>query len=290
MEDVEELKTVTRTIKYVDKATGKEIAPRSEVSVTLTRKNTKNKVTGVITEGAWSSQTIEEVTSPKVENYDSPDKAVVEALTVNGNTSDSEVIVNYPQGTEETEETKTVTRTIKYVDKVTGEEIAPRSEVSVTLTRKNSKNKVTGVITEGAWSSQTIEEVTSPKVEGYSIVNNKQTTIPKLLVTSDSEDAEVSVPYRRVKSTFVDEDGKEVSPEELGRISEKHIEGYQQVSTKILENGDVVNVYRKVINSNSEPMKELPNTGTNSEFLLYGIAASAVLLGLGLLLRKKITE
>lgn len=36
--------------------------------------------------------------------------------------------------------------------------------------------------------------------------------------------------------------------------------------------------------------KELPNTGTNSEFLLYGIAASAVLLGLGLLLRKKITE
>ena len=315
-EEAEETKTVTRTIKYVDKVTGEEIAPRSEISVTLTRKNTKNKATGVITEGTWSTQTIEEVTSPKVENYDAPDKAVVEALTVNGNTSDSEVIVNYTQGTEETEETKTVTRTIKYVDKVTGEEIAPRSEVSVTLTRKISKNKVTGVITEGTWSSQTIEEVTSPKVEGYSIVDNKQTTIPKLLVTSDSEDTEVSVPYHRVKSTFVDEDGKEVSPEELGRISEKHIEGYKQVSTKTLENGDVVNVYRKVINSNSEPKKELPNTGTNSEpkkelpntgtnsepkkelpntgthseFLLYGIAASAVLLGLGLLLRKKITE
>ena len=52
-EDVKETKTVTRTIKYVDKANEtKEVADSVTQTVTLTRTNKRNKVTGEVTEGA----------------------------------------------------------------------------------------------------------------------------------------------------------------------------------------------------------------------------------------------
>ncbi|WP_419991757.1 mucin-binding protein, partial [Streptococcus mitis] len=116
-EDVTETKTITRTIKYVD-ATDEttEVATPVTQTVELTRTNKRNKVTGEVTEGAWSTGTWGSQTSPKVTNYDAPDKATVAEATVTSTTDNTTVVVKYPQSIADEIERKTVTRTIKYVD------------------------------------------------------------------------------------------------------------------------------------------------------------------------------
>ena len=85
---------------------------------------------------------------------------------------------------EETE-TKTVTRTIKYVDASDeSKEVSARVTQTVTLERKQGTNEWT----TGKWEAQT-----SPKVEGYSDPN--QPTVDAKEVTSSTEDEEVLVYY-----------------------------------------------------------------------------------------------
>ena len=194
-EDVKETKTVTRTIKYVDKANEtKEVASPVTQTVELTRTNKRNKVTGEVTEGAWSTGTWATQVSPTVTNYDAPDKATVAEATVMSTTTDTTEVVKYPQATEDVTETKTITRTIKYVD-ATDEttEVASPVTQTVELTRTNKRNKVTGKVTEGTWSTGNWEAKTSPSVENYDAPD--KATVAEATVTSTTTDTTEVVKY-----------------------------------------------------------------------------------------------
>ena len=194
-EDVKETKTVTRTIKYVDKANEtKEVADSVTQTVELTRTNKRNKVTGEVTEGAWSTGNWESKASPSVENYDAPDTESVAEATVTSTTDNTTVVVKYPQAIEDVKETKTVTRTIKYVD-ATDEttEVASPVTQTVELTRTNKRNKVTGEVTEGDWSTGTWGSQTSPTVTNYDAPDTE--SVAEATVTSTTTDTTEVVKY-----------------------------------------------------------------------------------------------
>ncbi|WP_425086512.1 mucin-binding protein, partial [Streptococcus pseudopneumoniae] len=195
IEDVQESKTVTRTIKYVD-ATDEtiEVATPVTQTVTLTRTNKRNKVTGEETAGDWSTGTWGSQDSPTVTNYDAPDKATVAEATVTSTTTDTTEVVKYPQATEDVKESKTVTRTIKYVD-ATDEtiEVATPVTQTVTLTRTNKRNKVTGKVTAGDWSTGTWGSQDSPTVTNYDAPD--KATVAETAVTSTTTDTTEVVKY-----------------------------------------------------------------------------------------------
>ncbi len=194
-EDVQESKTVTRTIKYVDKANEtKEVATPVTQSVTLTRTNKRNKVTKVVTAGDWSTGTWGSQDSPTVTNYDAPDKATVAEATVTSTTTDTTEVVKYPQATEDVKESRTVTRTIKYVDKANEtKEVATPVTQSVTLTRTNKRNKVTKVVTAGDWSTGTWGSQDSLTVTNYDAPD--KATVAETAVTSTTTDTTEVVKY-----------------------------------------------------------------------------------------------
>lgn len=94
-------------------------------------------------------------------------------------------------------------------------------------------------------------------------------------------------------TTFVDENGNPIVPNENGEVPAKDIPGYELVRTEKDTNGNVRHIYRKVVTPKEDvkstpapqekvTRQELPNTGTGSEFEIFGAAASAILAGLGL--------
>ncbi|MEN2180947.1 mucin-binding protein, partial [Streptococcus pneumoniae] len=58
-------------------------------------------------------------------------------------------------------ETKTITRIIHYVDKVTNQNVKEDVVQPVTLSRTKTENKVTGVVTYGEWTTGNWDEVIS---------------------------------------------------------------------------------------------------------------------------------
>ena len=100
-------------------------------------------------------------------------------------------------------------------------------------------------------------------------------------------------PETSIITTFVDENGNPILPKENGEVPAKEIPGYELVRTEKDENGNVRHIYRKVVTPKEDvkstpapqekvTRQELPNTGTGSEFEIFGAAASAILAGLGL--------
>lgn len=64
-------------------------------------------------------------------------------------------------------ETKTITRIIHYVDKVTNQNVKEDVVQPVTLSRTKTENKVTGVVTYGEWTTGNWDEVISGKIDKY---------------------------------------------------------------------------------------------------------------------------
>ena len=113
--------------------------------------------------------------------------------------------------------------------------------------------------------------------------------------TTTDKDGNVTHVYRKVVKTttsFVDESGKPVSPNEEGNQPKKNIPGYEFVKTTTDKDGNVTHVYRKVVpaapkQEQSKPAKELPNTGTEDHSSLAALGLLGVLSGFGLVARKK---
>lgn len=192
-----ETKTITRTIHYVDKVTNQNVKEDVVQPVTLSRTKIENKVTGVVTYGEWTTGNWDEKASPSVENYGPAETATVSSATVTSASTDETVVVKYPQATEDIKESKTVTRTIKYVD-ATDETTEVGSPVTQTveLTRTNKRNKVTKVVTEGEWTTGNWDEVVSPEIENYG-----KPDLPKVSnaeVTADSKGTTILVRYDRL--------------------------------------------------------------------------------------------
>ena len=99
----------------------------------------------------------------------------------------------------------------------------------------------------------------------------------------------------KVLITDVDEKGELIIPDENGTHPSKSLEGYEIVRTEKGEKGNVRHVYRKVAKQTpASPAKvarqELPQTGTGSEFAIFGAAATAILAGLGMVAPTKKDE
>ncbi len=189
-----ETKTITRTIHYVDKVTNQNVKEDVVQPVTLSRTKIENKVTGVVTYGEWTTGNWDEKASPSVENYGPAETATVSSATVTSASTDETVVVKYPQATEDVTETKTVTRTIKYVD-ATDEttEVASPVTQTVELTRTNKRNKVTGEETAGDWSTGTWGSQDSPTVTNYDAPD--KATVAETAVTSTTTDTTEVVKY-----------------------------------------------------------------------------------------------
>ena len=97
----------------------------------------------------------------------------------------------------------------------------------------------------------------------------------------------VTTPEISIITTFIDENGNPIVPNENGEVPAKDIPGYELLRTEKDANGNVRHIYRKVATPTPAPQEkvarqELPNTGTGNEFAIFGAAATAILSGLGL--------
>ena len=137
-------------------------------------------------------------------------------------------------------------------------------------------------------------EFISPKEDGEQ--PSKELSGYELVKTEKDENGNVRHVYRKVTTptpetsiitTFIDENGNSIVPNENGEVPAKDIPGYELVRTEKDANGNVRHIYRKVATSTPAPQEkvarqELPNTGTGNEFAIFGAAATAILSGLGL--------
>ena len=195
---------LTRTINYVDVA-GQTVAESKVQTVKITQNN----------DGSWPSEHFAEVPSPQIAGM-LPTLTNFPDVVATEKTTDSVVNVIYytPQLDSGIHDySKTVTRTIKYVD-ANGSKVADDVVQTVTLTKRNN----------GEWSAAKFDAVNSPVLSG------KTTTVKAVAgaaVTPDSTDSTVVVTYqdaqlgggihdysktftRTIK--FVDATGAEVAP------------------------------------------------------------------------------
>ena len=112
----------------------------------------------------------------------------------------------------------------------------------------------------------------------------------------------VTTPETSIITTFVDENGNPILPNENGEVPAKDITGYELVRTEKDANGNVRHVYRKIQETiqeqpvqqisekEAEAKQELPNTGTEANASLAALGLLGALGGFGLLARKKKEE
>ena len=124
---------------------------------------------------------------------------------VEGVINSEEITVTYVYDTlyENVPETKTITRTIKYVDASNETtEVSPKVVQTVTLTRTNKRNKVTNTLEEGTWTQGSWTEQASPTVTNYGTPDKESVT--SVAVTPTMENTEVVVKYPQAKEDEVE--------------------------------------------------------------------------------------
>lgn len=159
-------------------------------------------------------------------------------------------------------ETKTITRIIHYVDKVTNQNVKEDVVQPVTLSRTKTENKVTGVVTYGEWTTGNWDEVISGKIDKYK--DPDIPTVESQEVTSDSSDKEITVRYDRLSTP------DKPTPEPGTPKNETPVNPDPEVPT--YETGK---------------REELPNTGTEANATLASAGIMTLLAGLGLGFFKK---
>ena len=157
------------------------------------------------------------------------------------------------------------------------------------------------------------EEGNQPKkdIPGYKFVTTKK--LPNGDIKHVYEKVVVPTPTPtpfeyKVLTTYVDENGELIIPDENGSHPGKSLENYELVRTETDANGNVRNVYRKIQSQTpvqpvepatpaqpveptavkeAEGKRELPNTGTEDNASLAALGLLGVLSGFGLVARKK---
>ena len=153
------------------------------------------------------------------------------------------------------------------------------------------------------------EDGEQPKkdIPGYRFVETKK--LPNGDVEHVYEKVTTPTPVtEKVLTTYVDENGELIIPDENGSHPGKSLEGYELVRTETDANGNVHNVYRKIQSQKpvqpvepatpaqpvqatamkeAEAKRELPNTGTEDNASLAALGLLGVLSGFGLVARKK---
>lgn len=131
--------------------------------------------------------------------------------------------VTYPDGVDKDDLSKTITRTITYVDE-DGNEMSEPVIQTATLTRTATFNYVTGAVEYSDWTTDSMDEVISPGIDNYT--KNKE-SIPKIDIISDMDDINEVVTYKKIpqKGTVTYEDGDtELEVDELNGFNAEIID------------------------------------------------------------------
>ncbi|VQU92327.1 cell wall surface anchor family protein [Streptococcus pneumoniae] len=188
-------------------------------------------------------------------------------------------------------ETKTITRIIHYVDKVTNQNVKEDVVQPVTLSRTKTENKVTGVVTYGEWTTGNWDEVISGKIDKYK--DPDIPTVESQEVTSDSSDKEITVRYDRLSTP--EKPIPQPNPEHPSVPTPNPELPNQETPTPdkpTPESGTPktetpVNPDPEVPTYETGKREELPNTGTEANATLASAGIMTLLAGLGLGFFKK---
>lgn len=188
-------------------------------------------------------------------------------------------------------ETKTITRIIHYVDKVTNQNVKEDVVQPVTLSRTKTENKVTGVVTYGEWTTGNWDEVISGKIDKYK--DPDIPTVESQEVTSDSSDKEITVRYDRLSTPEkpIPQPNPEhpsvptPNPELPNQETPTPDKPTPEPGTPKIETP--VNPDPEVPTYETGKREELPNTGTEANATLASAGIMTLLAGLGLGFFKK---
>ena len=209
-------KDVKQTVHYV--GAGDQTPADNVKTGTISRTVTIDKVTGeTISSTSWTSNEFTSVNTPEVSGY-TPDKTVAGGFTATYDNPEKTFTVTYTKNADDVEtttESKTVKRTIEYLDKKTGEAIpsnlAKSVEQDVTLTRTVSNNKTTGKVTYGDWTveSGSWGKVVSPDLTNYGYTAPDKASVEAVTVDGNTENSDVKVYYDHATTTVTPEDPKD---------------------------------------------------------------------------------
>lgn len=118
--------------------------------------------------------------------------------------SDNQFEVHLTHQTKDVSRTKTVTRTINYVDAQTGNKLRPSDQQTLTFTEHGIMDLVTGKTTWVTAPVQHFAKVAVPDIDGYT---HQMQTIDSQTADFDSDDFEVTVPYTKVQTPNVPDTG-----------------------------------------------------------------------------------
>lgn len=188
-------------------------------------------------------------------------------------------------------ETKTITRIIHYVDKVTNQNVKEDVVQPVTLSRTKTENKVTGVVTYGEWTTGNWDEVVSGKIDKYK--DPDIPTVESQEVTSDSSDKEITVRYDRLSTP--EKPIPQPNPEHPSVPTPNPELPNQETPTPDKPTPEPgtpktetpVNTDPEVPTYETGKREELPNTGTEANATLASAGIMTLLAGLGLGFFKK---
>lgn len=188
-------------------------------------------------------------------------------------------------------ETKTITRIIHYVDKVTNQNVKEDVVQPVTLSRIKTENKVTGVVTYGEWTTGNWDEVISGKIDKYK--DPDIPTVESQEVTSDSSDKEITVRYDRLSTP--EKPIPQPNPEHPSVPTPNPELPNQETPTPDKPTPEPgtpktetpVNPDPEVPTYETGKREELPNTGTEANATLASAGIMTLLAGLGLGFFKK---
>lgn len=186
---VQAVKTITRTIHYVDGDNNNQ-AVAGDVVQSLTYYGTPTDAAG--TEFTWQAAAGNEfasVDSPVVANM-TPDLATVAAAATDKNSTNAEITVVYHHDLTTENVEKTVQRTIHFVDEQ-GNQVADDVTQTVTLTGTKSTDLVTGNSTT-VWKQGQFASVDAPSVAN---MTPEIAVIVAETVDENSVDSEINVVY-----------------------------------------------------------------------------------------------
>lgn len=180
----------------------------------LTRSAMVDEVTGDVTYGDWSTSSWATYMVPVKTNY-TADQTSVALQTVNKDTKNTTVVVNYAPIEKKVSRNYTVTRTINYLD-ANGQALKPATVQSVQFTRTGLQNLATQVITWTDPAAQSFVAINDVNIPHY-VTDTKN--VPSVTVNWNDQNLVVNISYRLENSTvtvyFVDGDGHVIASKAL---------------------------------------------------------------------------
>ena len=191
--------------------------------------------------------------------------------------SDNQFEVHLTHQTKDVSRTKTVTRTMNYVDAQTGNKLRPSDKQTLTFTEHGTMDLVTGKTTWVTAPVQHFAKVAVPDIDGYT---HQMQTIDSQTADFDSDDFEVTVPYTKVQTPNVPDTGTPTGGQSTpGTVAPTDGED-------IPTGTQIINGQRQVISTTDKPQHQpvqsnnqaqtLPQTGNSEQ-------NGTALAGLGLI-------